>query len=340
MNWRVLPHTDFPKYKEQWAQLNNETMRLAFFEPEFVDALATYFFEGDELLVLALEEENLVFAAFLRPLGKGQWTLAMPSQNPLGLMLHKSPILDNKIVSQLANALPGSVAMIDFLQTDTRHTQFASEGAFESMPYITTGNRPIPENFDDYFKSLGKNMRQNYNKVNNRAARAEDKLSWHKVDTRETVKQAILEYGEIESAGWKNEKGTAISPDNEQGQFYLKALSEMADKGQACCWYFLINDQKVAVDLCIQKDDCLIILKTTYNEEFNKQSPALMLKLEMLKHYTENKQTEGISNIEFYGKAMEWHKRLDSELREIVHVTWYKNSLVKSGVKLLKKLKS
>ena len=64
-----------------------------------------------------------------------------------------------------------------------------------------------------------------------------------------------------------------------------------------------------------------------------------MLKIEMLKYYSENRLAEGINNIEFYGKAMEWHKRLDSELREIEHYTWYKNPLVKTGVQLLKKLK-
>lgn len=339
MNWRVLPYTDFPQYKEQWALLNDETMQLAFFEPDFVEALAETFFEGDEKLVLAFEQDILIFAAFMLHQGKGQWSLAMPSQNPLGLMLHKAKTLDNEFISSLAKSLPGKVAMIDFLQTDTRHTQFEQSKTFEVMPYITTGNRPIAEDFDAYFQSLGKNMRQNYNKVNNRAARADDKLSWYKVNDPDDVKEAILKYGEIESSGWKNQQGTAISPDNEQGKFYLQALVELAKKGQACCWYFLINDQIVAIDLCIQKNDCLIILKTTYNEEFNKQSPALMLKIEMLKHYSENREVEGINNIEFYGKAMEWHKRLDSELREIVHVSWYTNPLVKSGINLIKKLK-
>lgn len=339
MNWLVLPHTDFPQYKQQWAQLNDETMNLAFFEPEFVEALANHFFEGNEKLVLAFEQDTLIFAAFFLDQGKGQWSLAMPSQNPLGMMLHKIKLLDDKFVSSLAKALPGIVTMIDFLQTDTRHTQFETSKTFEVTPYITTGNRPIAEDFSEYFQSLGKNMRQNYNKVNNRAVRAGDKLSWQKVDTPTAVKEAIIKYGELESAGWKNQQGTAISPDNQQGKFYLQALLALARNGQACCWYFLINDQIVAVDLCIQKGDCLIILKTTYNEEFNKQSPALMLKIEMLKYYSVNMEKEGIKNVEFYGKAMEWHKRLDSNLREINHFTFYPSIAAKTVIQLVKKLK-
>jgi hypothetical protein len=94
----------------------------------------------------------------------------------------------------------------------------------------------------------------------------------------------------------------------------------------------------VAVDLCVNQNGSLIILKTTYNEEFSKQSPALQLKVEMLKHYA--KHNDEISNIEFYGRVMEWHTRLDSTTRELQHVTWYKNSLIQLGINLIKKLKS
>ncbi|WJG10468.1 GNAT family N-acetyltransferase [Aliiglaciecola sp. LCG003] len=339
MNWLVFPCSEFPAHQSAWAKLNRDTMNLAFFEPEFVGGLIEHFFSGDEQFVLATHNDKLVMAGFFKPLGKGRWATAMPSQCPLGLFLHRDKDVGEEHMSQLCSALPGKVLMLDMLQMDSKFSQFSPPSAFEKMPYITTGNRPIPDDFDVFFKSLGKNMRQNYNKVINRAARADDILSFQKVSKPEQVKQAILKYGEIESSGWKNDQGTAISPDNTQGKFYQQALSELAEKGKACCWYYLINQQIVAVDLCIQQDDCLIILKTTYNEEFNKQSPALMLKIEMIKYYSEHIASEKIRNIEFYGKAMEWHKRLDSTLREIEHVTYYPNALAKGVINLVKKIK-
>jgi hypothetical protein len=191
--------------------------------------------------------------------------------------------------------------------------------------------------FDEYFKSLGKNMRQNYNKVINRAAKAGDTLDIECVDDPSKIAAAVAIYGEIESQGWKAQKGTAVAPDNNQGRFYTSMLTRLAEKNQACCWYYKINDQVVAVDLCVNQNGSLIILKTTYNEEFSKQSPALQLKVEMLKHYA--KHNDEISNIEFYGRVMEWHTRLDSTTRDLQHVTWYRNQLVRCAIKLIKKLK-
>lgn len=338
MNWFHVPYSAFPEHKAKWQALNRKTMNLAFFEAEFVDALLAHFFDGDECFVYALKDSEMAFAGFFKPKGKGQWMTCMPSQSPLGLMLHAEPI-DEDILKAICETLPGKVAMLDLLQLDSKFSAFTPADLVEKQAYITTGNRPIPEDFDAYFKSLGKNMRQNYNKVINRAARAEDTLSTQKVSAPDEVRMAILKYGEIESMGWKAQEGTAISPDNTQGKFYQQALIWLAEKGKACCWYYLINEEVVSVDLCIQQDDTLIILKTTYNEAFNKQSPALMLKIEMLKYYSANLDTEGIRNIEFYGKAMEWHKRLDSELREIEHATYFPSKLIKGAVKLLKRVK-
>ncbi|GAC15104.1 GNAT family N-acetyltransferase [Aliiglaciecola lipolytica] len=339
MNLSVFSCSEFSNHQNAWAELNHKTMNLAFFEPEFIRGLITHFFDGDELFICAYQNEELQYAGFFKPLGKGRWATAMPSQCPLGLFLHRQPQIEKDTMSTLCKALPGKVMMIDMLQMDSKYTSFTPAEDFDVMPYITSGNRPIPDDFDSFFQSLGKNMRQNYNKVINRATRAEDRLSWQKVTSPAEVKQAIIKYGELESSGWKGDEGTAISPDNTQGKFYQQALGELADSNKACCWYYLINEEIVAVDLCIQQDDCLIILKTTYNEKFNKQSPALMLKIEMIKHYSQHRDLEGINNIEFYGKAMEWHKRLDSTLREIEHVTFYPNKLFKFAIRLAKKLK-
>jgi CelD/BcsL family acetyltransferase involved in cellulose biosynthesis len=339
MNWLAVPCSAFSDHQDAWSKLNSDTMNLAFFEPAFVEALVTHYFDGDETLVLAYKEDELQLAGFFKNHGKGRWASVTPSQCPLGLFLHAKSTVDEHTVKHICSQLPGKVVLLDMLQMDSKHTHFEPEARFEKMPYIISGNRPIADDFDAYFQSLGKNMRQNYNKVINRAARAEDILSWEKVDTAEDVRQAIVKYGELESKGWKGEVGTAISPDNTQGRFYQQALSELAKQGRACCWYYKINKQIVAVDLCVQKDACLIILKTTYDESFNKQSPALMLKIEMLKHYSLNMAQEGIANIEFYGKAMEWHKRLDSTLREIEHISYYQNKVAKKVIKLIKKLR-
>jgi hypothetical protein len=337
MQWTLHPANTFAQYKQAWDELNSQSQNLAILNSDFVEPLITEFFDGDELLALGKVDGKVQMAGFFRKTGMFQWASVMPSQAPVALWLSKQHEFNSSSIAQLASSLPGLVLSIDFLQVDSRDMLLTPVEDFELKTYITTGNRPVPADFDEYFKSLGKNMRQNYNKVINRAAKAGDTLDIKCVTEVADIVEAVRIYGEIESSGWKAEHGTAIAPDNDQGRYYTAMLSRLAQKNQACCWYYLINEQIVAVDLCVNQNGSLIILKTTYNEEFSKQSPALQLKVEMLKHYAQH--AGEISNIEFYGRVMEWHTRLDSTTRELQHVTWYANNMVRSAINLIKKIK-
>jgi CelD/BcsL family acetyltransferase involved in cellulose biosynthesis len=337
MDWKLLNCKEFIYYSEQWNELNCASQNLPILEADFVGPLINQFFKGDEVLALGYENQQLVTAGFFHQVGFAHWASVMPSQAPLCLWVAQKHAMDDTIFRSLAAALPGLVLMIDLLQVDTRDLVSPHTNNFEHAHYITTGNRPIAEDFDQYFNGLGKNLRQNYNKVINRAAKSGDVLATRRVTSPEDVQDAVIQYGKIENQGWKAKEGTAVSPNNDQGAFYLEMLTNMAKRDQACVWYYLINDNIAAVDLCIQSHETLIILKTTYDESFNKQSPALQLKIEMLKYYAVN--DENVKNIEFFGKTMEWHKRLDSKLRDIQHFTWFKNQFLHSIINIIKRLK-
>ena len=338
MQWTLHPANTFAQHKQAWDELNGQSQNLAILNADFVEPLIEEFFDGDELLALGETDGKLQMAGFFRKTGAFQWATVMPSQAPVALWLSEQHKFNTPAIKALASCLPGLVISIDYLQVDTRDMLLSPAGDFELSAYITTGNRPVPPDFDDYFKSLGKNLRQNYNKVINRAAKAGDTLGIKCMSEPTDIAEAVRIYGEIESQGWKAQHGTAVAPDNDQGRYYTNMLSRLAAKNQACCWYYLINEKIVAVDLCVSQNGNLIILKTTYNEAFSKQSPALQLKIEMLKYYAQ--RCGEISNIEFYGRVMEWHTRLDSTTRELQHVTWYKNALVRRGINLVKKLKT
>ena len=44
---------------------------------------------------------------------------------------------------------------------------------------------------------------------------------------------AVKDYGQLESKGWKSESNTAIHIDNPQGLFYTQMLCNLAETGQA-----------------------------------------------------------------------------------------------------------
>lgn len=334
MKFEITSIEEFDRYSGKWDELNVTTQNLAILESRFIRCLIPHFFKGEEILALGYEQETLTCMLFLEKVGFGRWQTVMPSQAPLCLWVGEQHDVDHLNLPELAKVLPGMVLQIDLLQVDSRNLAIRPE--LETMDYISTGRLPIPEDFESYFQGLGKNMRQNYNKVLNRARRAEQTLTSYGITNKDEMNASVIKYGEIESRSWKAEQGTEISPDNEQGRFYLDLMSEFAEDEKAACWFYKIDDDIAAVDMCIIHDHTLIILKTTFDEAFAKQSPALQMKVDMIRYYSEHPEL-GIKDIEFFGKAMEWHKRLQSELRDIVHVTWYAMPVIKPLKSLLKK---
>ena len=337
METGVYPISYFDTLRPQWDLLNQQTQCQAILDADFVSSLITHFFRGDEQLVVLYQASQLRFIGFFQRTGFGCWQTVMPSQAPVGLWLASSHSIDETLLQAIAKVLPGPVLQLDLLQADSRNLTVAP--AIYQQFYIETGNRPVPAHYEDFASTIGKNLRQNCNKAYNRAEREKDSLSAEVVCSPEQVTAGVIRYGEIESASWKAQEGTAISPDNQQGRFYQQMMTTLAQRGAACVWFFKVSGNIAAVDLCVIKNGNLIILKTTFDEQYARYSPALLLKLEILKYYAANPQL-GINNIEFYGKAMDWHKRLNSELRPIVHLSWQRTRLLQWLVRQLKQYRA
>lgn len=326
MKSTVYGVTDFSTFSTEWNNLNQQTHNQAILTANFINCLISHYFTGKEQLVVIKDNEAIIFMGFFEKLGFGRWQTVMPSQAPLGLWLSANGSVDEKLLAKIASVLPGIILQIDLLQADSRYLTVGPN--IYQQHYIETGNKPIPSHYDDFFKTIGKNLRQNCNKAYNRAEREGESFSTEVLTSSEAVLAGVIKYGDIESNSWKAEQGTAISATNSQGKFYQTMMTRLAQRNKACVWYFLVSGQVAAVDLCVSHNGNLIILKTTFDEQFAQYSPALLLKMQMLKHYAEHPEL-AIKNIEFYGKAMDWHKRLNSELRPIVHLSWQRNGALR-----------
>lgn len=337
MKSQCFPCNKFDDFAEEWDLLNQTTHNQAVLHSHFVKQLLQHFSQDNQYLVVTRSEAQIEFIGFFQKIGFGRWHSVMPSQAPLGLWLVYNGKLTTNILHSIAGALPGFVWQIDLLQADSRNLEF--QPPIFSQFYIETGNRPVPESYSDYAASLGKNLRQNCNKAFNRAQRDNETLSSDVVTAPDQVSVGVAHFAEIESKSWKAQEGTAVSADNPQGQFYRDMMVDFARQKNACVWYFKVSSQIAAVDLCIKQGANLIILKTTFDEQYAQYSPALLLKLDMIKYYSEHPEC-GIRNIEFYGKAMDWHKRLHSELRNVVHLTWRSSAFVTATINVLKWLRN
>ncbi|EHR42211.1 GNAT family N-acetyltransferase [Alishewanella jeotgali] len=326
----------FADFSRRWDTLNQQTQNQAILDADFVSCLIAHFFKGSEQLVVVEQADEPVFIGFFERCGFGCWQTVMPSQAPLGLWLAAQHQITESLLQQIARALPGLVLQVDLLQADSRQLQ-VDVNIYQQF-YIETGNRAVPIHYDDFTKSIGKNLRQNCNKAYNRAERDNERLESALIINVDDIADGVLCYAKIESQSWKAKEGTALSPNNAQSRFYQEMMTTLARRNAACIWYFMVSGKVAAVDLCVIKDKSLIILKTTFDEQYSRYSPALLLKLDMLKHYAAHPEL-GVNNIEFYGKAMDWHKRLNSDLRSIVHLSWQSTRLLKWMVRKLKQRK-
>ena len=94
-------------------------------------------------------------------------------------------------------------------------------------------------------------------------------------------------------------------------------------------------EQLVAMDLCIEGDDYIVILKTTYDESIgNMTSPALLMRQEAFAQLFAEPR---LQRIEFFGKIMEWHVRWSNESRTMYHLNLYRWSALRLFRKLLRK---
>ena len=119
---------------------------------------------------------------------------------------------------------------------------------------------------------------------------------------------AIEDYGKLESSGWKASGGTAIHPSNAQGRFYREMLERFCSNDRGCIYRYSISGKVVAVDLCVESERSLVILKTTYDETIKTLSPAFLMREESFARIWDERR---IQRIEFFGKLMDLAQAVD-----------------------------
>jgi len=322
MRWRIHPVTNFLNQASVWDALNLGTGDLPFLRTDFLLPALDEFGTGREFLAVADEGGTPVAMGIFSRVRQGFWETFQPSQLPLGAFVSKRGLRLDVALSALGQALPGVVLGVALTQQDPAVSQKPPTSAtLETLDYVDTACIRITGTFDEYWASRGKNLRQNIKKQVAKLAQDGIEAKLELVDDPAEVSQAIVQYGKLESAGWKAEGGTAISPDNAQGRFYRAVFESFCNKGLGRIYRFSLNGQVVAMDLCLVGGGALVILKTTYDESLKSISPAFLMRHRYVPLIFAEK---GIDRIEFYGKVMEWHLRWTEEVRTLFHVNHYR----------------
>jgi CelD/BcsL family acetyltransferase involved in cellulose biosynthesis len=323
MTWTLLPAAEFGAHADRWAQFNDETSASPLLHVDFVRPLLAHFGTGKELLALCEHNGQLAAMAIVAPCGPGKWDTFQPSQAPIGMWMHRRGADLAALLGALTRALPGFPLVLGLTQRDPALDPLPGPAAtLKSTDYIQTARIKIVGSFDDYWNARGKNLRANLKKQ--RAKLLKEGIATRLEVSRapQDVAAAVDDYGRLESAGWKSGIGTAVSADNAQGRFYRDMLEGFFARGAGSILRYWFDDKIVAMNLCIEGRDCLIVLKTAYDESLgNQYSPAFLMREETCQQLFEEKKFD---TLEFYGRVMEWHLRWTDDIRTMYHLTSYR----------------
>jgi CelD/BcsL family acetyltransferase involved in cellulose biosynthesis len=325
MRWRIVPASRFDDDDNlaRWSELHARQAAAPMLAPAFVSALLACFGTGAELLALCEAQGEICAAAVLAPQGRGSWATFQPSQAPVGLWLQAPGLELAPLLDGLMRALPGFPLLLGLTQCDPLLSpRPADVGRIRTLDYIATARISMDMGFEDYWQARGKNLRSNLKKQRNRLALDGIATRLEIVSAPADMAGALADYGRLESSGWKAQNGSAVSADNEQGRFYRRMLEAFAQQGQARVYRYWFGQQLVAMDLCIMERDCIVILKTSYDESVPAGfSPALLMREEACRALFGEAP---LARIEFYGKVMEWHTRWTDEVRTLYHLNHYR----------------
>lgn len=327
MSWKLHSISEFEDYQDNWQQLNLATSASPLLSLEFVLPLLQVFRNGKEILACYKEKNELQAMAIIRPKNKWEWNTFQPSQAPLGMWIQKSDADLSYLVSSLVRQLDKYPLILGITQQDPDLIpRLENDNKLRTLDYIKTAKVSLQGSFEDYWADRGKNLRQNMKKQRNKLSKEGILTRLELCTAPADVQQAILEYGKLESAGWKVNQGTAIHPSNDQGQFYRMVLENFCHQDRGRIYKYWFNDQIVAMDLCIEGNDSMIILKTTYDESLGHSfSPAFLMREEMFRQLFAEKK---VKRIEFYGRVMDWHTKWSNEVRTLYHVNGYRWSVL------------
>ena len=327
LRWRFIPVARFEEIAPHWQRLALKRTTAPFLQLEFIEPLLHQFSDGREQIAIAERYGEVSALAVLSPPARGRRNSFQPSQLPLGSIVLDEHLAVETALDTLTRQLPVSALVVGFTQLDAAmYPRPQATATLTVGDYIQTGWVAVAGTFAEYWETRGKNLRQNIRKQRRKLLEDGANTRLEILRGQASVAAAIEDYGKLESSGWKASGGTAIHPGNAQGRFYREMLERFCSIDRGCIYRYSISGKVVAVDLCVESETTLVILKTTYDETIKTLSPAFLMREEAFARIWDEGR---IQRIEFFGKLMDWHKRWTDKARDVYHLTNYRWSWVK-----------
>ena len=145
--------------------------------------------------------------------------------------------------------------------------------------------------------------------------RAAGNYKFYKLANSGNIKDAYKDLLKIESKSWKQIHGTAISSIKRQEEFYSELCKQTFESGWLHLFFLYFNEQPIAYNLGLIKDNQYFYLKTSFDEGKKQFSPSTLLRAKLIKELI----NDGIKYFDFPGEPYEWEQQWTEEVR------WHKS---------------
>ncbi len=116
--------------------------------------------------------------------------------------------------------------------------------------------------------------------------------------------EIFQEFLALEDKGWKGRKGSSILKRDQLFKLYSSLTTVKKECFRMVNFNLYLDKRLISSSLCFQSQDRFYVFKITYDEEFGKYSPGLLLRLYELEYCFKNNLTK----YDFSGTAQKWMK--------------------------------
>jgi len=338
LHWTFRPIADFSDFESVWDNFNGETFRLPLLAAAFLRTGLRHFGSGSEQLAIATDEHGTAAMCLVHIRSTAVMETFQPSQFPVGPWLQRPDLDLAQLASSLVHDRSGQIALVSLTQLDPQFVPRPADGQLlKSLRYIATGTIDLPEKLADYMAARSENLLANLRRRQHKIEREHGPVSLEVLEQPADVARGVDCYSDLESAGWKARRGTALAKGNVQWRFYAEALDAFCREGQGRVYVLRIGNEPAAASLVVIAGGTAYLLKTTHNEQLRSIAPGMILR----RHFIESlyERETSVRHVEIYGALNESQRPWVTRVREMYHLNAYRGPVIAALHTLSRRLK-
>ena len=335
--WEFHPGSTFPEFGAAWDEFNGRTFKLPLLSAAFVGAALKHFGNGHTQLAIAADDRGPAAICLLGTRASVVETF-QPSQLPVGPWLQRPDVKLADLASSLVHQQAANVVLASLTQLDPLYVpRPGDDGLVRSLPFIATGAIELPAQWDHYLASRSENLLANLRRRQHKIEREHGPVTLEVRDTEAEAEAGIGHYSDLESAGWKAKRGTALVRGNQQWRFYRETMESYCRDKRGRIYVLRFGDDVAAACLAVVANGTAYLLKTTHNEKMRSVAPGMILR----RHFIESlyQREPGVRRIEIYGSLNESQRPWVTGVREMYHANAYRGQVIAALHTLSRRMK-